>query len=59
MFVLRPAEKRWHPDKWALNPATAGEAKRRFQQIQEAYSGYLANCIITLISIVLIAAKFD
>ncbi|KAH1259255.1 DnaJ subfamily B member 6 [Glycine max] len=38
MFVLRPAEKRWHPDKWALNPATAGEAKRRFQQIQEAYS---------------------
>ncbi|XP_040868364.1 dnaJ-like protein isoform X2 [Glycine max] len=35
---LGRAEKRWHPDKWAQNPATAGEAKRRFQQIQEAYS---------------------
>ncbi|KAJ1417167.1 DnaJ domain containing protein [Sesbania bispinosa] len=32
------AMKKWHPDKWARNPATAGEAKRRFQQIQEAYS---------------------
>ncbi|KAF7805069.1 dnaJ-like protein subfamily B member 6 [Senna tora] len=32
------ALKRWHPDRWARNPAIAGEAKRRFQQIQEAYS---------------------
>ncbi|KFK35513.1 hypothetical protein AALP_AA4G000800 [Arabis alpina] len=27
--------KQWHPDR---NPGVAGEAKRRFQQIQEAYS---------------------
>ena len=31
--------KKWHPDRWAKNQALAGEAKRRFQQIQEAYSG--------------------
>ncbi|KAK4424570.1 DnaJsubfamily B member 6 [Sesamum alatum] len=28
----------WHPDRWAKNPSAAGEAKRRFQKIQEAYS---------------------
>lgn len=32
--------KKWHPDKYARNPDVAGEAKRRFQQIQEAYSGH-------------------
>ena len=32
--------KKWHPDRWASNPSVAGEAKRRFQQIQEAYSGF-------------------
>ncbi|XP_020213061.1 dnaJ homolog subfamily B member 6 [Cajanus cajan] len=36
--AYRRLAMRWHPDKWASNPATAGEAKRRFQQIQEAYS---------------------
>lgn len=36
--AYRRLAMRWHPDKWAGNPATAGEAKRRFQQIQEAYS---------------------
>uniref|UniRef100_I1NBS8 J domain-containing protein n=1 Tax=Glycine max TaxID=3847 RepID=I1NBS8_SOYBN len=36
--AYRKLAMRWHPDKWAQNPATAGEAKRRFQQIQEAYS---------------------
>ncbi|KAK4768383.1 hypothetical protein SAY87_003524 [Trapa incisa] len=30
--------EKWHPDKWAKNPRVTGEAKRRFQQIQEAYS---------------------
>ncbi|XP_074591559.1 uncharacterized protein LOC141847415 [Curcuma longa] len=30
---------RWHPDRWAKEPASAaGQAKRRFQRIQEAYS---------------------
>ncbi|XP_028770930.1 dnaJ homolog subfamily B member 6 [Neltuma alba] len=29
---------KWHPDRWAGNIAIIGEAKRRFQQIQEAYS---------------------
>ncbi|KAK7337702.1 hypothetical protein VNO77_18287 [Canavalia gladiata] len=36
--AYRKLAMKWHPDKWAPNPATAGEAKRRFQQIQEAYS---------------------
>ena len=31
--------KKWHPDRWMKDPKIAGEAKRRFQQIQEAYSG--------------------
>lgn len=30
---------RWHPDRWTKDPVKSGEAKRRFQQIQEAYSG--------------------
>lgn len=30
---------RWHPDRWTKDPFRSGEAKRRFQQIQEAYSG--------------------
>ncbi|CAF2139369.1 hypothetical protein HID58_005790 [Brassica napus] len=29
---------KWHPDRWTKDPLRAGEAKRRFQQIQEAYS---------------------
>ncbi|XP_061371945.1 uncharacterized protein LOC133314478 [Gastrolobium bilobum] len=36
--AYRKLAMKWHPDKWARNPAIAGEAKRRFQQIQEAYS---------------------
>ncbi|XP_073300207.1 uncharacterized protein [Primulina huaijiensis] len=28
----------WHPDKWARNPSLLGEAKQKFQKIQEAYS---------------------
>ncbi|KAD3067427.1 hypothetical protein R6Q59_018503 [Mikania micrantha] len=28
----------WHPDKWANKPSLAGEANRKFQKIQEAYS---------------------
>ncbi|XP_050231417.1 uncharacterized protein LOC126680338 [Mercurialis annua] len=28
----------WHPDKWARTPSLLAEAKRKFQQIQEAYS---------------------
>ncbi|KAL6969933.1 hypothetical protein U1Q18_029642 [Sarracenia purpurea var. burkii] len=28
----------WHPDKWTRMPSLLGEAKRKFQQIQEAYS---------------------
>ncbi|XVF72679.1 hypothetical protein PTKIN_Ptkin12aG0139400 [Pterospermum kingtungense] len=29
---------KWHPDRWSRNPKVAGEAAKRFQQIQEAYS---------------------
>jgi|APAra0007618328_1042625.scaffolds.fasta_scaffold36478_1 hypothetical protein len=36
--------KKWHPDRYARNPGVAGEAKRRFQQIQEAYSGNFTFC---------------
>lgn len=40
--------KKWHPDRSAKNPGVAGEAKRRFQQIQEAYSGkVIETCILT------------
>ena len=31
--------QQWHPDKWTSTPSVLGEAKRKFQQIQEAYSG--------------------
>uniref|UniRef100_A0A2P2KWJ1 J domain-containing protein n=1 Tax=Rhizophora mucronata TaxID=61149 RepID=A0A2P2KWJ1_RHIMU len=36
--AYRKLAMKWHPDKWTRNPAVAGEANRRFQQIQEAYS---------------------
>ncbi|KAI4349914.1 hypothetical protein L6164_010456 [Bauhinia variegata] len=36
--AYRKLALKWHPDRWARNSAIAGEAKRRFQQIQEAYS---------------------
>ncbi|GAB4855633.1 hypothetical protein Ancab_024254 [Ancistrocladus abbreviatus] len=36
--AYRKLALKWHPDRWATNPGVAGEAKRRFQQIQEAYS---------------------
>ncbi|CAN1354980.1 Chaperone protein DnaJ [Linum perenne] len=38
--AYRRLAMRWHPDKWSRNPGlAAADAKRRFQQIQEAYSG--------------------
>ncbi|XP_043815032.1 dnaJ homolog subfamily C member 5 isoform X1 [Manihot esculenta] len=36
--AYRKLAMKWHPDKWTRNPGVAGEAKLRFQQIQEAYS---------------------
>ncbi|GLT47673.1 hypothetical protein SLA2020_213490 [Shorea laevis] len=36
--AYRNLAMKWHPDRYARNPGVAGEAKRRFQQIQEAYS---------------------
>ncbi|KAB2005963.1 hypothetical protein E1A91_D11G315200v1 [Gossypium mustelinum] len=36
--AYRKLAMKWHPDRYARNPGIAGEAKRRFQQIQEAYS---------------------
>ncbi len=35
VFLLQ----QWHPDRWTRTPSLLGEAKRKFQQIQEAYSG--------------------
>ncbi|KAF8390055.1 hypothetical protein HHK36_024576 [Tetracentron sinense] len=34
----RKLAMQWHPDRWARTPSHLGEAKRKFQQIQEAYS---------------------
>ncbi|GMN43988.1 hypothetical protein TIFTF001_013190 [Ficus carica] len=36
--AYRKLALKWHPDRWTRNPAVAGDANRRFQQIQEAYS---------------------
>ncbi|KAF8394626.1 hypothetical protein HHK36_020840 [Tetracentron sinense] len=36
--AYRKLALKWHPDRWTRTPTVAGEAKRRFQQIQEAYS---------------------
>ncbi|CAN6990087.1 unnamed protein product [Brassica rapa subsp. trilocularis] len=36
--AYRKLAMKWHPDRYARTPDVAGEAKRRFQQIQEAYS---------------------
>ncbi|XP_021742641.1 dnaJ homolog subfamily B member 3-like [Chenopodium quinoa] len=36
--AYRKLALKWHPDRWASNPSVSAEAKRRFQQIQEAYS---------------------
>lgn len=47
--------KKWHPDRYAKNPGVAGEAERRFQQIQEAYSGR----IIFLTSVILVVIFFS
>ena len=36
--AYRKLALKWHPDRWMKNPSSSGEANRRFQQIQEAYS---------------------
>ncbi|XP_057772948.1 diphthamide biosynthesis protein 4-like [Salvia miltiorrhiza] len=36
--AYRKLAMQWHPDKWTRTPSLLGEAKHRFQQIQEAYS---------------------
>ncbi|VVA94876.1 unnamed protein product [Arabis nemorensis] len=36
--AYRRLAMRWHPDRWTKDPSCSGEAKRRFQLIQEAYS---------------------
>lgn len=52
--------KKWHPDRYARTPDVAGEAKRRFQQIQEAYSGHFTlfslplNIFLTSVILVVI-----
>ncbi|XP_068638901.1 uncharacterized protein [Aristolochia californica] len=35
--AYRKLAMKWHPDKWCRTPSQSEEAKRRFQQIQEAY----------------------
>lgn len=36
--AYRKLAMQWHPDRWTRSPCLLGEAKRKFQQIQEAYS---------------------
>ncbi|KAJ4961948.1 hypothetical protein NE237_021858 [Protea cynaroides] len=36
--AYRKLAMQWHPDRWMRNLSVVGEAKRKFQQIQEAYS---------------------
>ncbi|KAL3635995.1 hypothetical protein CASFOL_020542 [Castilleja foliolosa] len=36
--AYRKLAVQWHPDKWIRNPSLIGDAKQKFQQIQEAYS---------------------
>lgn len=36
--AYRRLAMQWHPDRWTRTPSLLGEAKRKFQQIQEAYS---------------------
>lgn len=37
--AYRKLALKWHPDRWTTkDPTVSGEAKRKFQQIQEAYS---------------------
>ncbi|KAL0326906.1 UNVERIFIED_CONTAM: DnaJsubfamily B member 8 [Sesamum angustifolium] len=36
--AYRKLAMRWHPDKWTRSPSLLGEAKQKFQQVQEAYS---------------------
>ncbi|KAL8531828.1 hypothetical protein ACS0TY_008433 [Phlomoides rotata] len=36
--AYRKLAMQWHPDKWTRTPSLLGEAKQKFQQIQEAYS---------------------
>ncbi|CAK9154768.1 unnamed protein product [Ilex paraguariensis] len=36
--AYRKLAMQWHPDKWTRTPSLLGEAKLKFQQIQEAYS---------------------
>ena len=36
---------KWYPDRWIKDPKLALEAKKRFQRVQEAYSGALREQI--------------
>ncbi|XP_057419664.1 uncharacterized protein LOC130713860 [Lotus japonicus] len=36
--AYRKLAMQWHPDRWTRTPSLLGEAKRKFQQIQEAYA---------------------
>jgi hypothetical protein len=56
--------QQWHPDRWTRTPSLLSEAKRKFQNIQEAYSGRYAFqdlwifCIILVGEIMLLKCVF-
>ncbi|KAH0990987.1 hypothetical protein GBA52_002470 [Prunus armeniaca] len=41
--AYRKLAMQWHPDRWTRTPSLLGEAKRKFQLIQEAYSAVLSD----------------
>ncbi|KAA3468724.1 chaperone protein DnaJ-like [Gossypium australe] len=48
--AYRKLALKWHPDRYVTNPAVAGEAKLKFQQIQEAYSGNIVESLPLMLS---------
>ncbi|KAL6295179.1 hypothetical protein ACE6H2_003321 [Prunus campanulata] len=49
--AYRKLAMQWHPDRWTRTPSLLGEAKRKFQLIQEAYSESSSGVLIDLIQL--------
>lgn len=51
LCVVMNSMQQWHPDRWTRTPSLLGEAKRRFQQIQEAYAGMVLGIVVSYLEI--------
>lgn len=56
--AYRKLAMQWHPDKWTKTPSLLGQAKRKFQQIQEAYSGMLPLLAFSFCFIIMLDISF-